>query len=44
MLYAGHVKLFAEEASKLFMHAVVKAIVVHKTASSQCILQEVKKM
>jgi hypothetical protein len=37
-LYAGRLKLFAE-ALELFVHAVFQLVVVHKTVSSECILQ-----
>jgi hypothetical protein len=40
-LYAGRVKLFAE-ASELFTHAVFQLVVIRKTASSECSLQEAK--
>jgi hypothetical protein len=44
MLYAGRLKLFAE-APKLFSHSVFQlTVVVHKTASSHCILQGARKM
>jgi hypothetical protein len=43
MLYAGCVKLLAE-ASELFMHTVFQLLIIRKTASSECILQEAKKM
>ena len=42
-LYACRVKLFAE-ASELFAHAVFQLVVVYKTASMECILQETKNM
>ena len=41
--YAGRVKPSAE-ASGLFTHSVFQAVVVRKTASSECILQGAKDM
>ena len=43
VLYTGHVKLFAE-ALELFTHAVLQLVVICKTVSLECILQEVKEM
>jgi hypothetical protein len=42
-LFADRVELFAEE-SELFTHAVFQLVVVCKTAFSERILQEAKKM
>lgn len=43
MLYAGHIKLFAE-ALELFMHTVFQLVVIRKMASLECNLQGTKKM
>jgi hypothetical protein len=43
MLYAGHIKLYAE-ASELFTRTVFPLVTTHKTASSDCILWQANKL
>jgi hypothetical protein len=43
MLYASCIKLLAE-TPEFFTHAVFQLVIVHKTASLECLLQRAKKM
>ena len=42
-LYAGRLELFAE-APEIYTHALFQHVVDRQTASSECMLQEAKKM